>query len=425
MKKRVLVFPCGSEIGLEIYNSVKDSLHFELFGLSSVSDHGKFVYKNYIEEIGYYTDSNFFDNLKSIIDKYKIDILYPTMDSVISIFKYNESKIGIPIIGPSSYVANICSSKKDTYDFLKNYLNVPKVYNKIDKLTFPLFVKPINGYGSRDAFKINNIEQVHHIDFDKFLLCEYLPGEEYTVDCFTGLQNQLLFVGARERSRTMNGISVNTKTSKKFTKEFKSIAEKINNLIPFKGAWFFQLKRDTNGDPCLLEIACRFAGSSSVHRIQGINFALSNLYLSVGIEPSFIINELEVELDRSLNSIYRVNIQYDTVLIDYDDTIICNGKINTTIIQFLFQSHNENKKIILITKHEGDILTSLKGYRIENIFHKIIHISKYQQKVDFIINENYKNAIFIDDSFLERKKVFEKLNIPVFSIDSVTSLIET
>lgn len=45
----VLVFPCGSEIGLEVHNALKYDKHINLVGLSSVSSHGRVVYKNYIE----------------------------------------------------------------------------------------------------------------------------------------------------------------------------------------------------------------------------------------------------------------------------------------------------------------------------------------------------------------------------------------
>ena len=43
----VLVFPCGSEIGLEVNNSLKYDKHINLYGLSSVPCHGKFVFQNY------------------------------------------------------------------------------------------------------------------------------------------------------------------------------------------------------------------------------------------------------------------------------------------------------------------------------------------------------------------------------------------
>ena len=49
--KNVLVFPCGSEIGLEVNRALANSTHFKLYGGNSVDDHGKFVYKNYISGI--------------------------------------------------------------------------------------------------------------------------------------------------------------------------------------------------------------------------------------------------------------------------------------------------------------------------------------------------------------------------------------
>ena len=50
-KKRILVFPCGSEIGLEVNRALSNDIHFEMYGASSLPDHGKFVFKNYIEGV--------------------------------------------------------------------------------------------------------------------------------------------------------------------------------------------------------------------------------------------------------------------------------------------------------------------------------------------------------------------------------------
>ena len=424
MKKKVLVFPCGSEIGLEIYNSVNSSTHFELFGLSSINDHGKFVYKNYIQGISYYSGPNFINELKIVIEKYSIDIIYPTMDSIISFLKFYEVEIGIPVVGPSYDVAKLCSSKLETYRLLGDKIRIPKQFSKNDKdLKFPLFVKPDIGYGSRNVLKINNIEQLKNTDLEGMILCEYLPGIEFTIDCFTDMNGDLLFIGARERSRTMNGISVNTKTSKTLTERFRAFAEIINSNVPFTGSWFFQLKLDSNGDACLLEIACRIAGSSAVHRVKGINFALSNLFLAIGINPVFIINDFDIESDRALNNRFKLNISYDTIFIDYDDTIIINGKVNLDAIQFIFQCLNNTKKIILITKHKGDVFKSLNHFKLSNLFDVVIHLNENEEKTNSIEETGYRNAIFIDDSFEERRKVNTKFCIPVFSVDSISSLI--
>src|SRR3989344_8107618 len=83
MKKNILVFPCGTEIGLEIHRSLNFSTHFEVFGGSSISDHGQFVYKNYIGDIPYVDEPNFIEVLNSVINAHKIDAIIPAHDSVV------------------------------------------------------------------------------------------------------------------------------------------------------------------------------------------------------------------------------------------------------------------------------------------------------------------------------------------------------
>ena len=79
----VLVFPCGSEIGLEVHNALKYDKHINLVGLSSVSSHGRVVYKNYIEGISFITSDTFMEELNKIIEDNNIDVLIPAYDDVI------------------------------------------------------------------------------------------------------------------------------------------------------------------------------------------------------------------------------------------------------------------------------------------------------------------------------------------------------
>ena len=66
-KRRILVFPCGTEVGLEINRSFKGNCHFELVGASSVDDHGKFVYKEYIGGLPFLKDPSLLDKLREIV----------------------------------------------------------------------------------------------------------------------------------------------------------------------------------------------------------------------------------------------------------------------------------------------------------------------------------------------------------------------
>ncbi|MDY0409355.1 ATP-grasp domain-containing protein [Virgibacillus soli] len=425
----VLVFPCGSEIGLEIHNALKYAKDIKLFGASSVKDHGKYVYKNYISNLPFVDDDSFIPYINNIIKKYNIDYIFPAHDSVV--LKLGELKPGVlkaKVITSSPETCVMARSKYKTYQKLQGECFTPKIYSSdaIESAEFPVFLKPDVGQGSMGIamaediselkMKIGNAKQ-------KMLICEYLPGEEFTIDCFTNRKRELLFIGPRKRNRIKNGISVNTNNIK-IQEQISFIAKRLNEVFEFRGAWFFQVKRDKMGNLKLLEIAPRIAGSMATHRNRGINFPLITLFDFMGYDVEIIENEFNVEVDRALiNRFSFENISYDTVYIDFDDTITLGKHVNPKIIAFLYQCLNKEKKIILITKHARDIADTLYKLKIDkNIFDNIIHLDKNEEKYKKIDAGN--NAIFIDDSYQERKAISENMNIPVFDVDAVESLID-
>ncbi len=421
-KKRVLVFPCGSEIGLEINRALANDIHFELFGASSLPDHGKFVYKNYIEGIPYVEDNNFISTINNICEEYSIDFIIPAHDSVVLKLAQNAEKLKAKVITSPLETCEIARSKKRTYEILKDTILCPKTYNIDDEnIEYPIFIKPDVGQGSQGAKKINNKKEldIEYNNNKNIVISELLTGKEYTIDCFTDRYGQLLFAGGRQRTRIKSGISVNSYPVD--NPEFIAIAEKINSVIKFRGMWFFQLKENKDGKLALLEIAPRIAGTMGMYRGLGINFAQLALYDAMDFKVDVIKNNFNIEIDRALFAKYKHNIEYNTVYIDFDDTIIFNDKVNTDAIKFLYQAKNENKKIILITKHANDVKQTLAKLHIcDSLFDEIIHLKKEDEKSVFIKD---KNSLFIDDSYSERKKVFENLNIPVFGIDALEVLI--
>ncbi|MDD3945316.1 MAG: ATP-grasp domain-containing protein [Bacteroidales bacterium] len=424
-KLKILVFPCGSEIGLEVFRSLQYSTHIELFGGSSVDDHGKFVYQNYFGNLPFIDAQNFIENIRCLVKKNKIDAIYPAMDKVIWKLKTNEEDVGCKVISSPAETTTICLSKRETYNKFCDKIAVPEVFGEIGNIqNFPVFVKPNIGYGSRGAFVAYNKNELNCSLQGKkltdYIITEYLPGEEYTVDCFTDRHGVLKFIGPRIRNRISNGISVNTKPAIGNTNEFSQMAEKINENLKFRGAWFFQVKRDQKKNIKLLEIASRLGGSSSLYRGLGVNFALLSIFDAFNIDIEVIANDYEIELDRALESKFKINIHYENVYVDLDDCIILNEKTNTNMIKYLYQCINNGKKIILLTKHPLDLENTLKKYRLDKLFDEVIHINNDQYKSNFIM---HKNSIFIDDSFEERKNVSKRCKIPVFSPDMIEILL--
>ncbi len=422
-RRRILVFPCGSEIGLEIYRSMRFSNHFELIGGSSVEDHGGFVFPSYINDIPNIDSEDFLGHMRELVVSEEIDAIYPTMDHVIK--KLSEFDIKIPVISSPIETTKICASKRMTLDKLKDVVSVPITYESIgDVKKYPVFIRPDSGYGSRGAKRIDDrlAGEVHVQQLgQKVIIQEFLPGSEYTVDCFTDRNGELLFSGVRKRARVKCGISVRTYPESGYQELGQEWARAINKRLCLRGAWFFQLKERAPKDLVLLEVACRLGGSSALYRQQGINFALLSVFDAFGVEVGIHMSKFSIVLDRALECRFKTSIDYNTVYIDYDDCVVLRGEIVLPIITFLYQCINRGRAVILLTKHAGDIYATLRRYKISEIFNEIIHINHDESKADYILPDQ---AIFIDDSYAERLDVYSKCGIPVFSVDAIECLLE-
>lgn len=424
-KKKVLVFPGGTEIGLEIWKSLKDCKEIILYSAGSdVSNHAPYVFKNHFIVPDVHSN-NWISVLSEIINKHEIDYIFPAHDDVIVALAQNADKFNADIISSPLSICLICRSKNKTYNKFKNLLPVPKVFNKMSEInSFPVFVKPDKGQGTQGAYRVDSLDMLKGLlkSNSDLIVMEYLPGKEYTVDCFTDRRKGLLFCSGRERIRVRSGISMNSKpVDEKTNKVFREYADIISQELKFYGAWFFQVKLDKSGTFKLLELAPRVGGTMATHRVLGINFPLLSIYEKEGVSVKIMTNNCDVEIDRALVNRYKHNIKYNKVYVDLDDTLTINNKVNTQLIRFLYQAINRGCKIILISKTVNDVEAVLKKLKLIGLFDEVILLKKDDSKADFI---NPEGAIFIDDSFSERKSVFERHKIPTFDCSMIELLID-
>lgn len=422
----VLIFPGGSGIGLEINNALKYSKIVKVFGGSSVGDHSEYVYRNLISNIPYFSAPDFLTKLNSIIDEYDIDYLYPALDSVQMYLTEHEDEIKAKVITSPLKTIQVCRSKSKTYECFSEYDFVPKIFLDIEDIhDYPVFVKPSVGTGSKGAIKVDSNEELITVTRSReadSVICEYLPGREFTIDCFTDKDRNLRVVKTRDRSRIKDGISVRSQIYRT-PPQIYDIAKIINSKLTFNGAWFFQMKENSGGDLKLLEISARVPGTMGLSRNCGINFPLLTLYNHLKYDVSIIDNDYDIQVERGLISRYRISIDYQTIYLDLDDTLIFpNNTVNMLLMMFLYQSVNEGKKIIILSKNDGNIWEKLENNHIPtSLFEKIILISPDEKKSNYITDQK---AIFIDDSFSERKDVFINAHVPVFDLDMIESLID-
>jgi carbamoylphosphate synthase large subunit len=423
-KKNILIFPCGSECGLEIFQALQYEKYIEVYGASSLENNpGPFVYENYIEEIvPYITDPGFVDALNTLLKCYKIDFIFPALDSVALYLTQHQEELCAKVISSSCETNTICRAKLRTYEKLAGIVAIPEVFppESVTKEMLPVFLKPDVGQGSQGTVLAKDLETVRYFTARNkdLLVMEYLPGKEYTIDCFTDRHGNLRFVGGRERRRIKSGIAVNSIRVR--DARFAEWAEKINGTIKFRGGWFFQVKGNCSGEFVLMEAASRMAGTSALARNRGVNLPLLSFYDAMELDVSILENDVDNEIDRTFVNRFRLGCEFDTVYCDFDDCLVIREKVNTGLLEFLYRCVNDGKRLVLLTRHATDIYTSLGKYRLLNLFDEVIHITDARSKSEYVKGSR---AIFIDDSHRERRDVFNLCGAIILAPDAVSNLI--
>lgn len=423
-KIRVLIFPAGEINSVELHDALSTCVNIKVVGASSVDRHGEYVFEHYISGVPMISELNFIDDFNNLIVREGIDVVIPTHDDVALFLAENKGRIHAKVLTTDYETALICRDKLKTYELFINESFCPKIYK--NPTEFPVFIKPRKGQGGVGAKHIKNKADVpQETDWSEYVVCEYLPGEELTVDCFSDKDGNLQFVMPRSRQRVFGGVSVHA-SREHLTEEIQQIAETINSKLEFLGLWYFQIKKNVLGQWKLLEISVRCAGTMCLSRATGANLPLLSVYAAMGRSTEVFTNNYEIQVDRTLISRYKTNMNYDTVYIDLDDTILVNGKVHLPAMWFLYQSVNAGKKIVLITRHKEDhddsVWEVLEKHKIfPELFDEIIEISFDKPKYQLL---KERKSIFVDNAYVERKLVHDKLDIPVFDVDGLEVLMD-
>lgn len=417
-KVKVLVFPCGAENATEIYQALRYSIHVEIFGASSVDDHGRFTFENYVGGLPNIYDPGFQAEFETLIARLKIDMVFATHDSVIEHLSEKYQAMGFFLVNGAPETTAVARKKSATYKMFAAYPWSPKVFPNPDGVdVWPAVIKPDCGQGGQDVQVVHDRAEAS-MAFSRMaspVLMEYLPGDEVTVDCFTDRKGRLVWIGARTRERVRAGISMRSSLLP-LDARIEGIAQDINASLKFRGPWFFQLKQDRERCWKLLEFSCRVAGTMVAQRARGVNLPLMAVHDYLERDVKALANRCVEMVDRRIVTKAEMECRYETVFVDLDETLVIDGFAVPTVLAFIYQSIAASKKLVLITRHAKNVAETLSRARISlNLFDEIIHITDGSSKALYVVPD----AIFIDNHFPERYEVMEKCNVPVFDVDAI------
>lgn len=282
----------------------------------------KFVDKFY--KIPKFNNKDYLKTLLNICKIENIDILIPLYELEFDILTKNRNefeKIGTKLILSNSKIIDICNDKYKTYELLKNVIKCPKVYNiqeinynlkKKSEKILPLIIKPKNGMGSSNVFKINNLKELKFFKtyVKNPIFQQYIQGEEYTVDVLCDFQGKPIYIIPRKRLEVRSGEVSKSKTihdeliiseTLKVIKEFNKISLKEINLM---GPLTIQFFKTNDNNIYFLEINPRFGGGVPLSFKAGANYAKCLKEMINGIKLNYIDNFEEITMLRFDDAIY-------------------------------------------------------------------------------------------------------------------------
>ena len=135
---------------------------------------------------------------------------------------------------------------------------------------YPVVVKPRTGSGSRDISVVVSSQELAGMERSvDFLVQEYLPGEEYSIDVLADAAGHVVASVPRVRARVDSGVSVAGRTiHDPGLEHFGAAVATATGLTYIANV---QARRDTAGRPALLEVNPRAPGALPLTMASGVD----------------------------------------------------------------------------------------------------------------------------------------------------------
>lgn len=232
-----------------------------------------------------WNDKDYIDILLNICEKEKVDMIIPLFEREFILLCENREKfqaIGTTLILSDKRIIEIFNDKWESYKFfISKNIDTPKTYSKqeLKKYSFPLIIKPTDGAGSKNVFKVNNEKELNFfIDYiENPIIQEYVEGTEYTIDVICDLKGNVISIVPRQRIEVRAGEVSKGRTVKDHviiekTFELCSKLRIDENTKPI-GPLTIQCIVDLEGNIKFIEVNPRFGGGVPLTFEAGVSYA--------------------------------------------------------------------------------------------------------------------------------------------------------
>ncbi len=206
--KRVSIAEFFISAGAELNNGVK-IFSYELNDEEPISSIGKII-------IGLkWSDPNIVEDIKRVIEEYKINIIVPFVDiATILCGKLQKQLPSVHFAISTDIINNIMFNKRRAHDwFVGNKVLVPSILLKL-----PIIAKINTGSGAKGLKFLYTQAQfdlfLKEEPVNEYFLQEAIQGDEFSVDCYVDKMDNIISIVPRQRIEVVNGEATRSKTVK-------------------------------------------------------------------------------------------------------------------------------------------------------------------------------------------------------------------
>jgi carbamoyl-phosphate synthase large subunit len=207
-----------------------------------------------------------------------VDVLIPTVDAELRPLgraRASFARAGIELMLAPDQALDVTLDKLALAERCAGKVRVPRT-ERLDQVTdheswtYPVIVKPRTGSGSRDISLVESAQSLARLDPSAdFLVQEYLPGEEYSIDVLADVTGHVVASVPRVRERVDSGVSVAGRTL--HDAELEALGAAVATATCLTYIANVQFRRDTAGRPALLEVNPRVPGTLPLTVASGVD----------------------------------------------------------------------------------------------------------------------------------------------------------
>ena len=213
-----------------------------------------------------------------------VDVLIPTCDAELRPLGRARARFreaGIELLLAPDPALEVCLDKLALAERCAGRVPVPRT-ERLDQVadpeswTYPVMVKPRRGSGSRGICVVRSARDLARLDASAdFLVQDYLPGAEYSIDVLADVTGHVVASVPRVRERVDSGVSVAGRTL--HDPELERIGAAVAAVTGLTYVANVQFRRDAGGRPALLEVNPRFPGTMPLTVASGVDMPLMAL----------------------------------------------------------------------------------------------------------------------------------------------------